>query len=148
MSFSQIGMNLFFGISSDFIRKRLHRPTEPEYANSVTLFIFALVFVTALVLNCILGAQQSEACGYAAVIFFTIARSCGGSFWYMLQYLFFPAEHFGLICGLSFVFFVPFQLANIPMHGYSLAHGTFAPLTYFQAGFRIVLHKPINFFIP
>lgn len=142
MSFSQIGINLFFGLSSDFLRKALHRTTEPEYGDAMTLFIFSLVFATALFLNCILGAQQSEACGYAAVVFYSIARSCGGSFWYMLQYFFFPAEYFGLIYGVAGVFYLPFQLVNIPMHAYSLDNGSFATMTYVQAGLRIVLSRP------
>jgi len=48
MSFSQIGMNAMFGLISEAIRKKFHRPDQPDYGSAVSLFVFSLIFVRVI----------------------------------------------------------------------------------------------------
>ena len=53
----------------------------------------------------------------------------------MVQYLFFPAEHFGVIYGLAGLWFLPLQAINIPMHAYNIKQESFALMSYIMGGF-------------
>jgi len=138
LAVSQIFANVAFGLLSEFLRKIFHRPDQPDYGSGISLLICCIIFTTSLCLNQILGAQQNEAAGYASVVFFCIARACGGFFWYMVPFYFFPVEIFGLIYGIAGLVSLPIMTLNIPIHAYIMEHESFALMSYVTCGLRMV----------